>query len=119
MSNSQHFEIDEEHQVTHVTLIDPKLFDTLLVTELQDELLDYLLTHQPQNVIIDFERVTHCSTAVINGLLNAKKRVVDYGGVLKLCGMIGPIRDAYKMLNLDGTVFEIYDSFVDAAEACA
>ena len=39
------------------------------------------------------------------------------GGELKLCGMSEPVRDAFGMLNLDGTVFEIHDRETDALAA--
>ncbi|MDA1049972.1 MAG: STAS domain-containing protein [Planctomycetota bacterium] len=100
-----------------VELIDPKLFDTATVTQLQDELLLLVDTERPSKMIVDFGRVVHCSTAVINGLLRAKKRILANGGQLKLCGMSSGIRDAYKMLNLDGTVFQIYDTLEAAVLA--
>ncbi|MBI2479226.1 MAG: STAS domain-containing protein [Planctomycetia bacterium] len=116
-SEYQHLVVRREGDVLVVELIDPKLFDTTTVTQLQDELLLLVDTERPIKVIIDFSRVVHCSTAVINGLLRAKRRVNANGGQLKLCGMTGGIRDAYKMLNLDGTVFQIHDTFDSAVLA--
>lgn len=113
----QHLLIRREGDILVVELIDPKLFDTITVTQLQDELLLLVDTERPSKAVVDFVRVVHCSTAVINGLLRAKKRVLANGGQLKLCGMTAGIRDAYKMLNLDGTVFQIHDTLADAAIA--
>ena len=98
------------------TILDPRLFDTVLVSELDDELIGYIEDKKPRHLVIDFQRVTQCSTAVINSALRAKKRMVATNGVVKLCGMNKSIRDAYKMLNLDGTVFDIYAD-ADAALA--
>ncbi|HUG69689.1 MAG TPA: STAS domain-containing protein [Pirellulaceae bacterium] len=116
-SHYQHLTVRREGDVLVVELIDPKLFDTTTVTQLQDELLLLVDTERPRKAIVDFGRVMHCSTAVINGLLRAKKRVIANGGQLKLCGMTAGIRDAYKMLNLDGTVFQIHDTFDGAVMA--
>jgi anti-anti-sigma regulatory factor len=116
-SEYQHLLIRREGEVLVVELIDPKLFDTTTVTQLQDELLLLVDTERPSKAVVDFVRVVHCSTAVINGLLRAKKRVFANGGQLKLCGMTTGIRDAYKMLNLDGTVFQIYDTLEKAVLA--
>ncbi len=74
-------------------------------------------TERPAKVVVDFGRVVHCSTAVINGLLRAKRCVVANRGQLSLCGMTTEIRDAYDMLNLDGTVFQIHDTLDDAVTA--
>ena len=117
MSNYKHFETQQLDEITEVRLVDPKLFETLIVNELQDELLRYLDEQRPRKLLINFGSVTHCSTAVINGLLRAKKRLTTEGGQLKLCGMTNSIREAYKMLNLDGTVFEIHDQTADAVKA--
>ena len=117
VSEYQHLIVRREHDVLVIELVDPKLFDTITVTQLQEELLRLVDTERPSRAIVDFSRVLHCSTAVINGLLRAKRRIVSNGGELKLCGMTDGIRDAYKMLNLDGTVFQIYDTWEDAVLA--
>jgi anti-anti-sigma regulatory factor len=113
----QHLMVRQEGDVLIIELIDPKLFDTTTVTQLQDELLRLVDAERPSKAVVDFARVVHCSTAVINGLLRAKRRIIANGGELKLCGMTVGIRDAYKMLNLDGTVFQIHDTLADAAIA--
>ena len=116
-SDYQHLMVRREDNVLVIELIDPKLFDTTTVTQLQDELLRLVDAERPSKAIVDFVRVVHCSTAVINGLLRAKRRIATNGGELKLCGMTDGIRDAYKMLNLDGTVFQIYDTLKNAIDA--
>jgi anti-anti-sigma regulatory factor len=109
MDAYRRFKIDEERGVTIAQLRDRDLFDPLIVAALEDELLDFLDKQQPTKFLIDFEFVRHCSTAFINGLLRAKKRLLPRGGRLGLCTMIDPVREAYRMLNLDGTVFMIYE----------
>jgi anti-anti-sigma factor len=117
MSDYEHFRIRNVDDVLIIELVDPKLFDVSIVMAWQEELLRLVDRELPTRAIIDFSRVEHCSTSVINGLLSAKKRISRNGGVLKLCGMIETIRDAYRMLNLDGTVFQIYDTVDDALSA--
>lgn len=117
MAGCEHFKVQQEGDVTIVQLLDPRLFDTLMVSELQDELVEYLDNERPMKVVVDFDSVTHCSTAVINGLLRAKKHLLQWGGQLKLCSMEDTIREAYRLLNLDGTVFHICDSKPDAISA--
>ncbi len=110
MAQFRHFSIEIEKGVTVVRLQDPRLADTLLVSELEDELLRLIDTESPEKLLVDFEAVDHCSTAVINGLLRAKKRLVRTHGQIGLCSMHSAIREAYRVLNLDGTVFKIYDN---------
>lgn len=117
MSKYKHFEVETIRDVSVLRLIDPQLFDTLIVTELQDELIDFVEAATPGKVLINFSNVSHCSTAVINSLLRTKKRLIRDNGRLKLCGMRDGLREAYKMLNLDGTVFDIVDNPSDGIQA--
>jgi anti-anti-sigma factor len=116
MPQYRHFAVEPKGNVAVIQLLDAKLADALVVTELQDELLDFIEGENPTNVLVSFNGVNQCSTAVINGLLRAKKRLMADGGQLKLCGMNDMIREAYRMLNLDGTVFKIYGTEDDALD---
>ena len=115
MSESyEHFAVNRAAGILSVELSDPKLFDTAVITEWQNEILRLVDTERPAKMVVDFSKVVHCSTAVINGLLLARKRIVKAGGQLKLCGMVDSIRDSYRLLNLDGTVFLIYETIDEA-----
>jgi anti-anti-sigma regulatory factor len=116
-SKYQHLTVQRVEDILVIGLIDPKLFDTTIVTQLQDELLLLVETEMPKKAIVDFSRVVHCSTAVINGLLRVKKLLIASKGHLRLCGMTDEIRDSYKMLNLDGIVFQIHDRLEEASQA--
>lgn len=113
----QHFNFHTNKDVKIIQLVDVRLFDTLVVNELQDELLELIEKHRPKKLLVNFDGVSHCSTAVINGLLRAKKRLMPLGGQLKLCKMHPTIREAYQLLNLDGTVFHIHDTEAEAVAA--
>lgn len=115
--NTQHFKLEVAGDVYVIHLNDPKLFEIVTVSELQDQLLKLVDEQSPNKVVVDFTDVAHCSTAVVNGLLRVKKRVVKAGGQLKLSGMSETIREAYRLLNLDGTVFHIYPTRDDAVAA--
>lgn len=117
MPTYRHFNVRTVKDVLVAHLIDLRLFDTLIVNELQDELLALIDKEQPKKVLVNFDGVSHCSTAVINGLLRAKKRLMTSGGQIKLCQMHPTIREAYRLLNLDGTVFHIHDTEAEALTA--
>jgi len=114
MADFQHFSVQASDGVTVVQILTPKLSDSLTVSEFQDELLGMLESEQPKNVVVSFNGVLHCSTAVINGLLRAKKRLLTIDGGLRLCGMTDVIRDAYRLLHLDGTVFDIDETLEES-----
>lgn len=110
MEDKKHFQVERRNSAVVLHLKDPNLFDTLLINGLHDELLEFIELEKPQKLLVDFKRVTYSSTAVINALLRAKKRVGAEGGQLKLSSMAEPIREQFRILNLDGTVFDIYPS---------
>ena len=56
-------------------------------------------TELPKELVVSFKGVLCCSTAVINGLLRAKKQLLVSDGSLRLCGMSDVIREAYRMLH--------------------
>ncbi len=116
MGEYKHFDVEQRDHLTLLTLSDPRLSETLLISELHDELLEFVETRQPKDMVIDFGQVTFCSTAVINGILRTKKRLVARDGRLWLAAMRPPVREAFRLLNLDGTVFDIIDSADDVTE---
>jgi anti-anti-sigma factor len=111
------FEVQKVGDVSIVHLVDQKLLDRLLIYEMHDELLAFLEKERPLQLIVNFGPVTHCSTEVIGGLLRVNKRLKSSGGKLKLCGMSDSIREVYRIMNLDGTIFDIYESAADAVKA--
>jgi anti-anti-sigma factor len=119
MTEPKHFGVEIERGVTIMRLKDPKLQDMVVVSELHDELLEYLEEHHPRNLIVDYTSVTRCSSTVINSMLLARKRLKSKQGVVRLCCMRKQVRDAFRVLRLDGTLFDIHDSLAEALEAFA
>lgn len=117
MSNYKYFSVQESDDITVTQLTDSDLFDSALVSELQDVLFELIELEKPTKVIIDFSEVRHCSSAVISHLLHIKQRIVGAGGELKLCGQSELVRDVFRVLSLDKKVFEVHDSRTAAIQA--
>lgn len=110
---------EDQDDILFVRIQGRNLLDPMAVREMADELLGLIDGRRPKKLLVSFSEVSRCSTDVINALLLAKKRLLTEGGELKLCEMSPNIRHTYQILNLDGTVFRIYDSTEDAREAFA
>jgi anti-anti-sigma regulatory factor len=117
MDRYVHVETAREGNVDVIRFVDAQLFEHFLLSELQDELLDVLGGGSGLRVVIDFQVVEFCSTSLLNTLLKVQRDIVSHQGVLALSGMRESVREAFRMLNLDGTVFRIYDSTEDAVAA--
>lgn len=114
MRDFKHFRVQMQESATVLHLADTKLFDSLDLNELREELVELAEKLKPNRLLINFGAVTHCSSEVINILLRVKEVVDSYGGQLKFCGMSKNLREVYKLLNLDGRVFKIYDTANEA-----
>ena len=117
MVQQKRFELEADGDVTVVHLKDPALYEMILITELHDELLKYVEHYQPRKLLVDFTAVKRCSSAVINSMLLARKRMMGYGAVVRLCNMHPQVREAFRVLRLDGTLFDIYESLPEALES--
>ena len=116
MSNVKHLRIDVQGAVTLAELLDKKLIDRSAILELTDELLEYITNHRPAKLLVNFAEVDRFGTESINALLRARASVAAYGGEMRLCGMKDPIRQAFNILRLDGSVFRIVDAPSEAME---
>ena len=117
MFEFQHFDVRQFDGFTELSLVDTSYFDVPQYAELQGELFAFVEMYRPRQLVVNFHRIKYCSTALITGVLQARKRLDQIGGDLKVCGMSKPVRDTFVMLNLDGTVFDIYESESDALSA--
>jgi len=114
MPSYKRFETKQHDDVTEIRLIDRKLSDLLLQDELTDEFTDFATNEQPEKVVVNFDNVVYCNTSTIDALIQLRKRVNARCAPIKLCHLSQPIRDAFRALNLDGTLFEIHDTIDEA-----
>ncbi len=117
MREFHHFKLQHQEKALVVHLADTKLFDSLALNELRDELVEVIDHLQPMRMLINFGAVSHCSSEVINILLRVKEKMDSYGGQLRFCGMSKSLREVYKILKLDGRVFQILETAQDAMES--
>ncbi len=112
----QYFQVQTNGHAVVVQLHGASQYRSLYAGEMEQELghlADFLAG---KRVIVDFGRLPYCCTAMIGGLLRLRNRLRDAGGEMVLCSMTPECRQAFTMLNLDGTVFAIYDSLAEALE---
>jgi anti-anti-sigma regulatory factor len=115
----QHFTVEREGEITVIKLTDLELLDQLVTHEMQDELVRFVDEEKPKWLIVSFDRVRRCSTEIINSMLRSRKRVAALEGDIRLCSMRSTIRDVFRMLNLEGNVFEIFDTLDEAKQGFA
>jgi len=109
MSFYQHFTVDHEGDVTEILLANTDYFDVVHYAEFHEELMAFVESEKPKKLLVRFDDVQYCSTAIISALLKARHRQVSEGRQMKLCGLNDTVRSSIQMLKLDGTVFDICD----------
>ena len=110
MSTWTHFKVTKANdQISVASVTHPVLLDNEAIERFRLELLAIIVEATSDNLLVDFARVTRTSTAVINSLLVAKKKLLGSGGDLFLCGLQDAVRHNFRILNLEGTVFEVFE----------
>ncbi len=117
MADYKRFEVTHEDGVTILTLVDAELSDLVLQDAVHEELMAVIEEDKPAKLLLDFGAVEYCTTGIIGSLLTTKKLVVAGGGEFKLCNLTKHVRDAFKALNLENTVFSVYASKDEALAA--
>jgi len=111
-----HFRIERKADVIIVT---PTVFDFIDQTsnfESKGELVEFAQREKPLKVVVDFQNIQRFSTEFIGTLLSFKKQI-GAGGKIKLCSLQPVQRDIFRVLNLDGTVFEILEDVDEAVRS--
>jgi len=108
MADYKRFDVTHEDDVTILWLVDAELSDLVLQDAVHEELMALVEADKPSRLLIDFGAVQYCTTGIIGSLLTTRKRVVAGGGEFKLCGLTKHVHDAFKALNLENTVFDVY-----------
>lgn len=111
-----HFRIERKGDVTVVT---PTFFDFIDPTanfESKKELVEFAQRERPVKVVVDFQNIQRFSTEFIGTLLSFKKQM-GAGGKIKLCSLQPVQRDIFRVLNLDGTAFEILEDVSEAVRS--
>jgi len=108
---------DSENWIVAVS--DVELLDRLYSNGLQEELVHFIEAEKPTKVSIDFSLLQRANTEMINAMLTARHRIEDLEGDINLCRMRPEIREIFSLLNLDGSVFQIFDTLEEAIHAIA
>ena len=79
---------------------------------LREEMMG-LIDKRVTPLLIDFKGVSYIDSSGIATFVEGLKRMMSYGGRLKLIGLLEGVREIFSFAKLD-KVFEIYGSFEDA-----
>ncbi len=107
MTRNEYFCIEQDGGVTCIRFFDTSRLDTDDYAQLQHDLIEFVESHSPRKLIVDLSEVVFCSTALINALLMAERRVRANHGTMNLFGLNEYMLDTLQRLKLVDTIFSI------------
>ncbi|MCA9138042.1 MAG: STAS domain-containing protein, partial [Planctomycetales bacterium] len=107
-------EIDGSH-VVH--LHDESVLSMESLVQTKREIFAMVEQYDPKRLIVNFASVRFCSSETIGILIQLKTELKPRDTLLYLCGMRDSIREVFRVLNLDGSVFEIRGTVSNALKS--
>jgi anti-anti-sigma regulatory factor len=112
------FAVEQGDDAMVVRFVDTRHFDTGKYVQLQQDLVDFIERQRPHLLLLDLGSIEFCSTAFVNALLVAQRRVQAGSGKMKLFGLHGVLLEAMQHLKLIDTVLSVYADETAARHAC-
>lgn len=119
MADYRCFVVRNSGTATIVDVANKALTELIFQEQLRDELLDLVATTVPIQLVINMAEVEMIGSQAIGALIDVRKAVHEGGGQLAFCGVGPNVRTSFKLLNLDGTLFTVFDSETAAIQAFA
>lgn len=110
MADYRCFGVRSAGTATIVDITNKALTELLFQEQLRDELLDLVATTVPIQLVINMARVEMIGSQAIGALIDVRKVVLQDGGQLAFCGVELNVHASFQVLNLEGTLFNVFDS---------
>jgi len=95
--------------VTVFTLTEPRILEQSDIDSLADSIIPLIEQSDEINLVIDFEKVEFCSSAVLGLLIRISKKIYQKDCSLGLCSISPAILEIFRITRLD-TIFDIYEN---------
>ena len=119
MQKSRYYLVESHGDAIVVQIVDAYLQGDALAECLKLELLQIVDHTAPKLVVIDFRNVKLIGSLAVSSLLTVNQRLAGAGIFLKLCSMNDQLRQLFRTLRLDGSVFRIVATVSEALEGPA
>ncbi len=118
----QHLETSVEQGTLVLTLRTARIEGERIADALLQEMLAALTAGEAPKVVVDFRHTQYLSSVAIRTLLGFRRRVLELGGQLVLCGLNEVVGDVFYTTRMVSTDPELNAPFVmepDVAAAIA
>lgn len=108
-------EVSMRDEITVVSL-DAATISTSGIDPIAQTLRELIDQRRPQNVIIDFSRVRFLSSMMLGLLVDIWRRMKEYGGRVRICGIDPQLTRVFRITHLD-RIFNFSSNLDSAVEA--
>lgn len=103
--------------VPEITLGTADFVSRPIIVMAKEELIEYVDQAKPKRLVINFKNVSHISSEFISAMINLKDHVDGHGGTMKFSHMNDAVQTPFRITNLAGRMFLIYETTPEAIDA--
>lgn len=111
------FSIHDVEGVPEIRLGTADFVSRPIINLAEEEFKSYVHETRPRRLVLNFSNVSHISSEFITALIRMQEQVKVNDGTLKLTHMNEVVFDAFKLTNLAGRLFMIYETTPQAIDA--
>ena len=83
----------------------------------KEEITEYVDKYKPERLVINFKNVGHISSEFIAAMIHIQDHVNGNDGKLKFSHMNATVQAPFRITNLAGRLFMIYETTPEAIDA--
>jgi len=117
MDESKYFRRETIDGITVLTLDGKEVLDRQKLADLREAIAALVDEENPEKLVVDFDGLQYCTSEFIGVLIRAHRKLVKENGRIDLCNLQPTIREVFKTLNLDGTMFRIHENRDEALQS--
>jgi stage II sporulation protein AA (anti-sigma F factor antagonist) len=119
--NYRHLKYELQQGVLVLAPLDAELRTEEVVGRLRDEMFAALAEARASKVVLDLRHVQYVSSAGFQPLILLRRRLLDAGGAMVLCGLSPVLAEVFRVTRLVATTSSPgqFESATDAAAAVA
>jgi len=111
------FSINSIEDVPELILGTADFVSRPIIVLAKEEITTYVDTHQPKRLVINFKNVGHISSEFIAAMIHIQDHVTGHDGQLKFSHMNETVKAPFRITNLAGRLFMIYETTPEAIDA--
>lgn len=111
------FSVNDVEGIPEIILGSADFVSRPIITLAAEEFKAYVKQNKPKRLVLNFKNVSHISSEFITALIRMQEEVTGNGGKMKLSHMNEIVFAPFKITNLAGRLFMIYETTPQAIDA--